>query len=385
MTELASARAQGSIPFAMTTSRVAWPPPVTPDGARGVGRTDAKATSFSVTPLRANGPRIPRLLHGVGTRSAARFIVRGASVAAELATAAILDFVWPPRMPEPVVEQGRAMPVGASLALFLHWSPDGRVSAMVRRQLALWAEQGFTIVFISNAKVPPADRDAVAEHAALLILRGNGGRDFGAWRDAFRIATRRFGLPRELLLANDSVLGPIRPLAPIVVAWRGAGEGLFGMTESVAPRPHLQSYLLFAAGERAIASVARHLLGFHDSRSKWRIVRTGEIALSGRMLAEGVNCGAVIDYSAACRAIDSVTRRELGPRFVNEAGARHWPLNPTVHLWRPLVAQLGFPYLKRDVLRAMPDVLGPSAMWRPLASDRDATLIVDHLRIMGVR
>lgn len=385
MTELTGARAQSSMPIAMTISKLAWPQAVPPDGGRGVERTDTKATPFRVTPLRADGPGIPRLLQGMGTRSAARFIARGASVAIEIAGSAILDIVAPPRMPEPVVERGRAMPAGASLALFLHWSPDGRVSAMVRRQLALWAELGFTVVFVSNAKVPDADRDAVAEHAALVILRGNVGLDFGAWRDAFAIATRRFGLPGELLLANDSVLGPIRPLAPIVAAWRGAGKGLFGMTESVAPRPHLQSYLLFAAGDRAVASVAGHLLGFRDSRSKWRIVQTGEIALSARVVADGVACGAVFDYSTACRAIDSVTRRELGARFVDEERASHWPLNPTMHLWRPLVAQLGFPFLKRDLFRAMPDALGTSAAWRPLASARDAALIIDHLRIMGIR
>lgn len=366
-------------------SGVATPAGAPPNGSRASGWTDAKATSFIVTALRGNGPAISRLLHGVGTQSAARFVTRGASVAAELAACGILDFVWPLKTAEPIVEQGRARPTGASLALFLHWSPDGRVSAMVRRQLALWGEHGFTVVFISNAKVPAADRDAVADHAALLILRGNGGRDFGAWRDAFAIATRWFGLPRELLLANDSVLGPIRPLAPIVAAWRRAGDGLFGMTESVAPRPHLQSYLLLAAGERAVASVASHLLAFRDLRSKWRIVQTGEIALSARAVADGVNCGSVFSYSAACRAIDSVTRRDLGWRFVEEGTARHWPLNPTIHLWRPLVAQLGFPYFKRELLRAMPDVLGPSAAWRPLASERDAALIVDHLHIMGIR
>jgi hypothetical protein len=304
---------------------------------------------------------------------------------AEVAGAAILDFAWPQRVPDTFVTLGRAQPVGPSMALFLHWSPDGRVSAMVRCQLAVWREQGFTVVFISNAKVPTADWDAVGEHASLLIQRGNVGRDFGAWRDAYPIATRYFGMPSELLLANDSVLGPVRPISPIVEAWRGAGEGVFGMTESVAPKPHLQSYLLLATGERAVASVARHLLGFQNSRSKWWIVRTGEIALSARVIAEGLDCGAVFGYAAACRAIDPVTRRELGSRFAEEATPRHWPLNPTIHLWRPLVERLGFPYLKRDLLRAMPDALGLSAPWRPLVSDRDAALITDHLRIMGVR
>ncbi len=340
---------------------------------------------YRVTPLRSAETLIPRVLQGRGTRSASSFVARGVAVMAEVAGAAIVDFVWPQRVPEMLVAQGRAQPLGLSMVLFLHWSPDGQVSAMVRRQMALWREQGFTVVFISNAKVPAADWDAVGEYASLLIQRGNAGRDFGAWRDAYPIATRYFGVPNELLLANDSVLGPVRPIAPIVEAWRRAGEGVFGMTESMAPKPHLQSYLLLARGERAVGSVVRHLLRFQNSRSKWWIVRTGEIALSSRVIADGLQCGAVFGYAETCRAIDPVTRRELGLRFAEDATPQHWPLNPTIHLWRPLVERLGFPYLKRDLLRAMPDALASSAPWRPLVTNSDAALITDHLRIMGLR
>lgn len=381
MTHLSRAEAQGSGAFSPgLIENATWHSPGLPEHAMA-----ALAPSYRVTPLRPDASAIPRMLHGLGNRSIARFVARGAAVAAEIATAALLDVAFPSRTVEPMVEQGRARPAGASLALFLHWSPDGRVSAMVRRQLGLWREEGFTVVFISNADVPPSDRDAVGEDAALIIRRSNAGRDFGAWRDAYAIATHRFGVPSELLLANDSVLGPVRPMTSIVEAWRGAGEGVFGLTESVAPRPHLQSYLVLASGQRAVESVARHLLGFRDSRSKWRIVQTGEIALSTRVIEDGLNCGAVFDYAAACRAIDPLTRRELGPRFVAEDTSRHWPLNPTIHLWRPLIQTLGFPYLKRELLRSMPDVLSPSAAWRPLVGDSDAALILDHLRIMGVR
>lgn len=381
MTHLARADAHGSSAFsAGLVENSTWRSPGLPERALAV-----YTPSYRVTPLRSDGAAIPRILHGLGTRSIGSLISRGAAVAAEITAAAIFDVTCPPRSVEPAVEQGRAQPAGASLALFLHWSPDGRVSAMVRRQLALWREQGFTVIFISNSDVPAADRDAVGEHAALIIRRGNTGLDFGAWRDAYAIATQRFGVPSELLLANDSVLGPIRPMTPIIEAWRAAGQGVFGLTESVAPRPHLQSYLVLASGERAVESVARHLRGFRDSRSKWRIVQTGEIGLSARVIKDGIDCGAVFDYEAACRAIDPATRRELGPRFAMEGARRPWPLNPTFHLWRPLIERLGFPYLKRELLRSMPDVLGPSAAWRPLVGDRDAALILDHLRIMGVR
>ena len=87
----------------------------------------------------------------------------------------------------------------------------------------------------------------------------NVGRDFGAWRDAAAVALQRFGTPQELLLTNDSVLGPFLPLAPLVDAWRAGGEGFFGLTESLGGGPHLQSYALLGRGEKAVGEMLGHL------------------------------------------------------------------------------------------------------------------------------
>lgn len=342
------------------------------------------AIAYRVVPLSLGGPNLPRILHGVGTRSTVQVLSRGFAVMAELGSSAVLDTLLPIVSSNPLVERGRAAASGRSIALFTHWSPDGRVSDMVRHQLALWASQGFSVVFITNANVPAADWSAVGEHAVLLIHRKNVGRDFGAWRDALAIATDRLGEPQELLLANDSVLGPIRPIGPIVSAWRKAGDGVFGMTESVAPKPHLQSYLLLARGRMAVTALAGHLAGFRNTRSKWRIVQKGEIALSRHILDTGILCGCIFDYRTLCNSVDPATHRGLGRRFADDEDLKNVPLNPTVHLWRPLVEAMGFPYLKREMLRTTPDPLSARAAWRDLTSEKDAALIDAHLRIMGI-
>jgi lipopolysaccharide biosynthesis protein len=120
---------------------------------------------------------------------------------------------------------------------------------MVRRQVRLWREAGFACVFITNATPPTADWDAIAADSVLRIRRANVGRDFGAWRDAAAIALQRFGTPQELLLTNDSVLGPFLPLAPLVDAWRAGGDGFLGLTESLGGGAHLQSYVAWSRGK----------------------------------------------------------------------------------------------------------------------------------------
>ena len=333
-------------------------------------------------PLNRARPGTPRLLHGLGTNSLPRYLRRLATVGIEVGLATLADSIRPPR-PAPVeASGGRARPEGTSFALYLHWSPDGRISAMVRRQVELWRREGFAVVFLSNADPPAADWDAIGEDTVLRVRRGNTGRDFAAWRDGLALVEARFGRPDEVLLANDSVLGPVRPLAPLVAAWRSAGDGLFGMTESLAGGPHLQSYALLARGAGPIGTLAAHLAALPESHSKWRLVQRGEIELSRRMVAEGHLCGALFDYPTLCGLADAELRAGLGPRFARADALWRFPLNPTHHLWRPLIAGMGFPYIKREFLRRLPDALSPQAPWRALVGAADAALIDDHMRIM---
>jgi len=324
---------------------------------------------------------IPRALHGFGAHSPWRYLCRAAKVGFELTTASLLDRVVPERGGVTEVIEGCQKPKRNSLALYLHWSPSGRISAMVRRQVAIWADCGFNVVFISNADPPVEDWRAISEHTVLRIRRRNTGRDFGAWRDAAAHALFHFPRPDELLLANDSVLGPFRPLHPLVDLWRGGGEGLFGMTESLGGGVHLQSYALLARGEAPIATVLDHLSSLRDSRSKWRTVQQGEIALTKRMLQAEHRCAALFAYDAVCAAVDAAARASLGPRF---AAAELWryPLNPTHHFWRVLIRELGFPYLKTELVLRNPGGLPGLAAWPEVIQIADAEAIWDHLAMM---
>ena len=69
---------------------------------------------------------------GLATRPPARFVRRVGEVLWETGSAALLDR-FAPQNPEIFeASPGLASPT-ASLALYLHWSPDGRISRMVRR------------------------------------------------------------------------------------------------------------------------------------------------------------------------------------------------------------------------------------------------------------
>ncbi|MBY0335263.1 MAG: hypothetical protein K2X11_01535 [Acetobacteraceae bacterium] len=338
----------------------------------------------SLTDLPEGREELSRVLHGLAARSPTRFLRRAAEVGWEVAWTGLLDRLAPLKGDILREEAGRAVPRGGALGLYLHWSPDGRVSEMVRGQVAGWRGAGFDMVFVSNAAVPDRDWDAVGKDTVLRLARRNVGRDFGAWRDAAARVLPRLGRPAELLLANDSVLGPIRPMDPLLAAWRAGGEGLFGMTESRGGGAHLQSYALLARGA-GVGVLLDHLAAVRDFRSKWRTVQQGEIGLSERFRAAGLRRAALFGYAAACAATDTATRAALGPRFAAADAMLRYPLNPTHHLWRVLVERMGFPYLKTELVLRNPGRLPGVADWRDVVPPAALPMIEAHLALMARR
>jgi hypothetical protein len=344
--------------------------------------------SYQLSALSTNITARERAAHSLATRAPSRFLRRVAEVLWETTSAALLDR-FTPETPEIFeILDGRAQ-LTPSLALYLHWSPDGRISSMVRRQVRLWREAGFGCVFITNANPPAEDWNAIGENTVLRIRRANVGRDFGAWRDAAAIALQRFGIPQELLLTNDSILGPFLPLTPLVNAWRAGGDGFFGLTESLGGAAHLgggahlQSYALLGRGEKAVGEMLSHLAALKDTRSKWQVVRRGEIGLTQSMLRAGVPCWALFGQARLAALVDAPTRARIAPRYSSPEAFARVPFNPCHHLWRELVEGMGYPYLKTELIRRNPGRLPGVENWREVVPAAELPIIEEHLAMMG--
>jgi hypothetical protein len=318
----------------------------------------------------------------LATRSPSRFLRRAAEVLWETGSAALLDHFAPQHSKIFEASDGHARPT-RSLALYLHWSPDGRISPMVRRQVRLWHEADFGCVFITNANPPAEDWNTIAENTVLRIRRANVGRDFGAWRDAAAVALQRFGTPQELLLTNDSVLGPFLQLAPLVDAWRAGGDGFLGLTESLGGGAHLQSYASLSRGEKAVGEMLDHLAALKNTRSKWQLVQRGEIGLTQRMLRAGVPCWALFGQERLAALANAETRTRIAPRYSSVEAFARVPFNPCHHLWRELVAGMGYPYLKTELIRRNPLHVPGVPHWREVVPADELPIIEEHLAMMG--
>ncbi|MCB4820782.1 hypothetical protein [Roseicella aerolata] len=363
---------------------------------------------YRLTDLTPEMPGLRRAVHGYSTAGTWRRLAwRAGELGLEVAGALPRDALRalsggaPPLLR---LEPGLDPRPGAhAVALYVHYSPSGRISEMVRRQLALLAGAGFAILFITMAEaVPEPDWQAARRHCALVTQRRNFARDFGAWQDLAAEARRRWPGAEELLLANDSVLGPVLPFPPLLAALRGGGEGLFGLTESLQGGPHLQSYFLLARGRAAVDDLHRFLAAMRLSHSKWLVVQRGELRLARWMRGRGHRVAALFGYRrlVAATLADPAERAQLARSHPALAGlealapaAREalllsQPLNPTHHFWRAQLRCLAFPFFKTELLRRNPGRLPGTEAWRalvPANAPCPVPVIEEHLGIMDAR
>ncbi|MFC0386368.1 rhamnan synthesis F family protein [Muricoccus vinaceus] len=303
-------------------------------------------------------------------------------------------------------EPGLAGPPGPHVAVFCHFDGAGRIREHTRAYVEALRAERLGVVFVTNAgHLEPEDLEWVRARASRVVIRRNLGYDFAAWRDAIAAAALPAPDTRMLLIANDSVYGPLRPIRPALERMDFAAADVWSVTDSWQHRFHLQSFFV-AFGPRALAHPAfpRFWSSVGNVRSKWWVVTRFEIGLTRAMLGAGLRCRALWPYTTLIERLREETSREerwevedgTAVRAVRrEAGCdaaprdpfaeirRHAagrvlglalgrvPMNPTADLWQVLLEQ-GCPFLKRELLRDNPGLVPGVAAWSATVGAIDA-------------
>ena len=221
---------------------------------------------------------------------------------------------------------------GRKVCLFASYLPDGRYTDATLHYMRQLRQAGFYVFAL--AAVADVDAMFVAPDPAAadaFALRANVGYDFALWAAALR---RHPELLRAnaLLFANDSVFGPLRPLADFVARIDLMDADFIGMTESFQHQRHFQSYFLYFKSA-AVSSEAfmRFWLNVRSQPRKSNLIRAYEVSMLAKLEAAGLR-GEVLFPNR-----DRKLRR----------------MNPTIHGWRKLNEE-GFPFVKIELLRDNP-------------------------------
>jgi hypothetical protein len=296
--------------------------------------------------------------------------------------------------------------LGPQIVLFMHFDSFGHVRPQLLSYMRDLAGNGRSIVFVTNAgKLTETATAALREICAAIIIRRNIGYDFGAWRDAIDFLCLPRADTEELILANDSVFGPLVPLADVLDRLDYSKADIWGLTESWQVRYHLQSFFL-AFGKTALHApvFAKFWRNVRPVPAKSYIVWAYEIGVTQVMVKGGLRCAALWQYEPLLKLVDTesfetliaysetsagkadpiVRNRMLHALRLRDAIARRVALNPCADLWRQLL-QAGFPFIKRELLRDNPTRVEDVGDWLDVVRETlmaDPDLIIADLRTM---
>ena len=315
----------------------------------------------------------------------------------------IRDFIQTlKKRPSPIIrlEVGEeSMPDANGVAIMVQFSPTGHLSAMVREQIKTWRNQGLAVVLVSNSPSFPDEEWQAARHlAALVVHRRNEGLDFGAWKDVAPIAMRRWPSASELLLVNDSVLGPFGPITPFFEAMRAEGDGVYGFLESMQRQQHIQSWFVMVRGSNTIKDVTEFLSKVPISVSKDKIIRRGELRLANELCSKGHKVSSFYSYEKLIDLTLSMKdeRNYLANNLCGDNSIIKLstlqeklllqPINPSHYLWRVLIGRCGFPFIKTELILKNPMKICGVENWPqllPTNTSCDEWMIREHLNLLS--
>ncbi len=165
------------------------------------------------------------------------------------------------------------------------------------------------------------------EAATALLRKPNVGYDFGSWA----VGLARYPAARQkryVILANDSLVGPLAPIDPLIEDFEQSSSNVWAATSTRQFIDHLQSYFVgYRNGILADPALKQFYANLPVVSDKSRIIERYEIGLSRLLMAEGFTTSAAYEWSQVVPAPD----------------------NPTIGGWRELL-RLGFPFVKRQLL-----------------------------------
>ncbi|PHP65587.1 polysaccharide biosynthesis-like protein [Zhengella mangrovi] len=282
-------------------------------------------------------------------------------------------------------------------AVFVHFDTEGVIHDYVIKYLDDLRDCGFEITFVTNSPEMPDESVALLKPLCRLIVhRYNSGYDFAAYRDGIR-QIPNLDQCEALILANDSVYGPLFSLKDELAGLDPETLDVWGITDSWEFNYHVQSYFMLFF-PRALRSKAfkKFWKRFPNLNNKHFVIKRGEIRLAQRLARDKLRIKVQCPYWEV--AADHVTplRSFLSAKTVDKFSPLQvrWlqdmedkivlgiPLNPSHSFWERVIRERGCLFLKRELIQKNPLSIPFVWRWKDVVdecTDYDSDLISRHL------
>jgi rhamnosyltransferase len=242
------------------------------------------------------------------------------------------------------------------IAIYAHFGESLKIALHVFYFLRELRTLGFEICFVSNSPVSQESQRELSPLCEKFIQRENNGFDFAMWQAG--LAEYDLSKVEELLLTNSSIIGPLKPLAPL---WQNPALkecDFWGLTDNDEHGLHLQSYFLVFR-RQVLQSVSfgefwRSVLPHTD---KQQVIQSYEIGLTGWLEKAGFKWRAVFTQARLWSLF--LSRRSLRKKIGDWYYDRALPGRNTTTLLPDLLLECGMPFVKAALLQERPMQVSP--------------------------
>jgi len=267
--------------------------------------------------------------------------------------------------------------------VFAHWDPNGLVDDHVVYAIEKYRPWVSTLVFVTTNYQRRCRK--IESLCDKVITRANEGFDLLSWRVGLEsIEVDDYD---EVVFTNDSIYGPLHPLADVFGRQQVTGGDIWGMTISEEHERHLQSYFFAMKRDVLLSDVGRDLWnGIVPMRRQRDVIEVYEMRILKEFEREGYSVRAIFDGAdvPTLPLRDKVANIFRWPPRLRRMRRhlrclKHGPYNPTHLQWRQCV-ELGVPFLKVDLFRDNPNHLRLSRIreWVKKHSTYPVELILRH-------
>ena len=218
-----------------------------------------------------------------------------------------------------------------TLLFFAHYDHNGNMRDDLFDLLKSYRQHADIVLISSTPELTQNKQvlERLKRRCIAVIIRNNEGYDFGSWMTGLRFIEARLKTYNQIILTNDSLWGPVRPLNSLFKRINECDADMIGLTDDLMYDYHLQSsFLVFR--ENAIKSEA--FQSFWRSLQVWptkrELVKACEVGLSQKL------------YQAGLRLKSLYLQN-------NNGNALHF-------YWKSLIEEQDFPFLKVSLLRDNP-------------------------------
>ncbi|MBM9589143.1 hypothetical protein JWG41_01695 [Leptospira sp. 201903075] len=225
------------------------------------------------------------------------------------------------------------------LVLFSTFNLKGQVTENLRFYLKNLFELGSDIVLVDTSPVSiEKEIESIKPYLKHYIWRENIGYDFGSWKTGL-FETENWEEYEQIVFTNDSIYGPLQSLKPIFDKFNQSDYDVWGLTDSYEFGYHVMSYFLVFQNRTPKSKLFKDFwngLCYYPTRFKKLLILEYEVGGTKYWLDHGFKVGSYVEYKKLNQIIDH----------------KHY-MNPTHVYWDTIIKDHGFPFLKRDLIKAL--------------------------------